>query len=111
MCLHQFLWLAKEHSSHSEKTSIFGGAETAQKLLSKAFETKKLCNCSLQCAVPHIPVGDGGVSPQQRIEYWDQVGVGGKLFPFSLLSVIWPVLPCYHLSSEKYLRLLPGVLG
>lgn len=56
MCLHQFLQLAKEHSSYSEKTSIFGGVEAAQKLLSKAFETKKLCNCSLQCAVsPLLP--------------------------------------------------------
>lgn len=56
MCLHQILWLAKEHGSHSEKTSIFGGAEAAQKLLSKAFETKKLCKCSLQCAVsPLLP--------------------------------------------------------
>lgn len=49
MCLHQFLWLAKVYSSHSEKTS-FSGEQRQQKLLSKSLETKKLCNCSLQCA-------------------------------------------------------------
>lgn len=54
MCLNQFLWLAKEHSSHSEKTSVFGGVEAAQKLLSKAFETKKLCKCSSPCVASWV---------------------------------------------------------
>lgn len=49
MCLHQFLWLAKVYGSHSEKTSVFG-EQRQQKLLSKSLETKKFCNCSLQCA-------------------------------------------------------------